>query len=73
MRLVCCVDEYPGKRRVRAKAIAEANGVSANHILDLYREDIIPGIKCGKMILFDPLEVDEALEKYRSQGRKTIK
>jgi hypothetical protein len=65
------MDHYPGKRRVRAKVIAEANGVSPNHILDLYREGTIPGIKFGRMILFDPLEVDQALERYKRHA-KTI-
>jgi hypothetical protein len=66
--LVCCMS-YSGKQRVRAKAIAEANGVSANHILDLFREGVIPGIKFGRMILFDPVECDKALERFKRPGK----
>jgi hypothetical protein len=61
--------EYLGKRRVRAKAIAQANDVSANHILDLFREGVIPGVKFGRMVLFDPIEVDKALERFKRHGK----
>ena len=59
------MEEYGGKRRVRAKTIAAAKGVSANHILDLFREGYLPGYQLGRMILFDPVEVDEAFERFK--------
>jgi len=43
--------------------------VSANHILDLFREGVIPGVKFGRMVLFDPIEVDKALERFKRNGK----
>jgi excisionase family DNA binding protein len=63
---------YVSKKRVRAKDIAESNSISTDHVLDLFREGTIPGYKFGGTILFDPEEVDKALEAYHRKP-KTVK
>ena len=60
---------YPGKRRVRAKDIAEANGISVEHVLDLFREGVLPGYKFGGIISFEVEEVDKALEAYHRKSK----
>jgi hypothetical protein len=59
------------KQRVRAKALAEANSVSLAQIRCWFHESVIPGIQVGKTILFDPLECDQALERFKRHGKAT--
>jgi hypothetical protein len=59
------------KRKVRTKAMAERNSVSQAQIRDWFHEGVLPGYQVGKTILFDPVECDQALERFKRHG-KTI-
>jgi hypothetical protein len=60
------------KRLVRTRHLAEHYSVSQAQIRDWFHESVIPGIQVGKTILFNPMECDEALERYKRHAKTTV-
>jgi hypothetical protein len=54
-----------GKKWNRTIAEAKRLSISEDTLVDLFNQNLVPGMKIGpRIILFDPEQVDEALEKH---------
>jgi hypothetical protein len=62
---------YDARRRplVRRKAIEKRYGVSARCLDNWMKAKIIPRIKIGRVLLFDPMKCDKALERFEIKSR----
>jgi hypothetical protein len=53
------------RKTVRVPIYAEAKSMSAMQVRNLIRRGVIPAIVIRRLILINPLEADEALERYK--------
>jgi excisionase family DNA binding protein len=56
------------KQKVREKVIAELLGVSERTVRNWRMSRIIPYTKVGRIILFDPEAVEQALRKFERKA-----
>jgi hypothetical protein len=60
--------------KYRSRQMAKRYNISVSQVIDWFHEGVLPGIQVNKLILFDPIECDHALETYRRlKGGKVVK
>jgi excisionase family DNA binding protein len=57
---------------ITAREQAEQLSISTRHLSDLVRERLIPCIRLGRAVRFDPAATDEAIKKHLTQKALTI-
>jgi excisionase family DNA binding protein len=59
-----------GTRKNRVSEEATRLNIAEGTLKKFVKAGIIPAIKIGTMLLFDPAQVDEALAKYNTQNKE---
>ena len=57
-----------GRRLLDIDAVAEQLGTSVRHLRRLVQERRIPVVRVGRLIRFDPADLDAWLEEHRSSA-----
>jgi excisionase family DNA binding protein len=58
-------------RKYRYAQMAEALGISERLLKNWVRDRVIPFTKIKRVVLFDPVRVEAALERFERQPRST--
>jgi excisionase family DNA binding protein len=59
-----------GTRKNRVSEEATRLNIAEGTLKKFVKAGIIPAIKIGTMLLFDPAQIDEALAKYNTQNKE---
>lgn len=57
----------PGKQYHRPREEARRLGISRRQLSNWMKAGIVPYLKLGRLVLFDPIAVDAALTRFESQ------
>jgi len=57
-------------QKLRYKEMAKALGISERLLKNWVRDRIVPFIKIKRAVLFDPVEVDGALDHFKRKARQ---
>jgi hypothetical protein len=60
-------------KRCRSTEIAKRYSISRTQAIAWYHEGVLPAVQIGRLILFDPIECDAALETYKRLKGKAAK